>query len=96
MSERRNIMSRALTLNIPDDLFRSLSRIAEESGQSPEELAAVWFAEAIRSFDEDPLLKLAGCIELPPGSPPLINEAGEVLFDPFPEPTGGNGVDHGG
>jgi hypothetical protein len=61
-------MPRDLTLNIPDDLYEALVRIAGQTRQTPEELAEAWFAAGVRSFDEDPLLKLAGCVEANPAA----------------------------
>jgi hypothetical protein len=84
-----------LTLNIPDDLYESLVRIAGQTRQSPDELAVAWLTQGVRGFEEDPLLKLAGCIELGPGHPALTD--GPVAdLSPGPGPSEGNRTGHGG
>ena len=78
-------MPRPITLNLPDDLYESLARMAGVAELPVDELAALWIAQQIKSIDEDPLLKLSGGITLEPGTPPLINEDGVLLFDPLPD-----------
>jgi hypothetical protein len=58
-------MAQKLTLEIPDEDFAFLSRMAAEFGAPREEVAAEWLAAAIQRAREDPLLQLAGSIESP-------------------------------
>src|SRR5262249_39747162 len=58
-----HIMQPSRTITLPDDLFESLARIAEQSNQTPEEVAIDMLIGGIRRYDEDPLLQLLGCIE---------------------------------
>ncbi len=60
-------MPKALTLNVPDEVYQSLQRIAAETGQGPEELSVDMLIGAIHRFDTDPLLKLAGCLDIDAG-----------------------------
>jgi hypothetical protein len=54
-----------LTLEIPDEAFAFLCKMAAEFGAPREEIAAEWLAAAIQRAREDPLLQLAGSIESP-------------------------------
>jgi hypothetical protein len=62
-------MPRTVTLTIPDELYESLARVAAQTRQTPDELAACWLTDGLRGVEEDPLLKLAGCIGPEAGRP---------------------------
>jgi hypothetical protein len=53
-------VERSLSLELPEDLYASLAKIAEQEGKPPEELASQWLAIAIRSLTPDPLDNLIG------------------------------------
>ena len=56
-------MSQHLSLNVPDDLFASLKRAADQAGSTPEQVAANRLAEDAQRREQDPLLKLLGSID---------------------------------
>lgn len=53
-------MERTLTLEMPEELYESLRRRAEEAGQPPESLAIELLAAATRLHSEDPLEEFIG------------------------------------
>jgi hypothetical protein len=53
-------MTHKLLLEIPDDIYSSLVKTAEQTGQPPEELAVKWLANATRRPTDDPLEKFIG------------------------------------
>jgi hypothetical protein len=55
-------MSHTLTLKVSEDLYEPLVEAARRAGQSPEELAARWLMNALRSNAEDPLEKFIGSV----------------------------------
>jgi hypothetical protein len=56
-------MSHVLTIHLPDEIYEPLRRSAEQEQRSPEEVAAEWLAAAVRTIDEDPVIKLLGTVE---------------------------------
>jgi hypothetical protein len=83
IARRMTAMPRALTLNVPDDLYEALVRIAGRTRQTPEQLAEGWLAAGVKRFDEDPLLNLAGCVEAPPDVP-VTGDPAEDGLNPGP------------
>jgi predicted transcriptional regulator len=57
-------MSQALTVQIPDETYQALLRLAEEAGWTPERWATECLIADVHRIDNDPLLKLAGCIDV--------------------------------
>lgn len=55
-------MGHALSIELPPGVYELLRRMAEETHQSPEELAAEWLIATIERIADDPLLKLAGTV----------------------------------
>jgi hypothetical protein len=55
-------MSHLLTLQISEELYRPLMNIAEEMGQTPEEVALMWLSEIARQITDDPIEKFIGTI----------------------------------
>ncbi|MCI0561469.1 MAG: hypothetical protein MN733_23525 [Nitrososphaera sp.] len=53
-------MGHTLTLEVPEDVYESLKRTAEQIGQPPEALAVQWLTTAIRNLVNDPLEKFIG------------------------------------
>lgn len=57
-------MERTLTLEMPEEVYESLRRKAEESGQPPESLAIELLAAAIQPRgEEDPLERFIGAVD---------------------------------
>ena len=53
-------MGHTLTLNVPEDVYQSLQRQAEQTGQSPETVAVQLLATATQPYVEDPLEQFIG------------------------------------
>ena len=53
-------MSQTLTIRVPNDVYESLARAAEEAGQLPEALAAKWLAATAQRATDDPLDRFIG------------------------------------
>lgn len=53
-------MGHAMTLNVPDEVYRSLVQRAEEAGQKPESLAVQLLASAT---EPDPLEEFIGAFD---------------------------------
>jgi hypothetical protein len=56
-------MAHALTIELSEDVFRTLQTRAAQQGQTPETLAAECVAKSVRAPADDPLLKWAGAFE---------------------------------
>lgn len=56
-------MTHTLVLDLPDEVFESVAKKADQEGTTPERLVADWLASTTQLSDDDPLLKLAGCFE---------------------------------
>ena len=56
-------MPHTLTLEAPEEVFTVLVKTAENTGQTPEVLAAQWLADAARRMEEDPLEKFIGAFD---------------------------------
>ncbi len=56
-------MVHALTIELPEEVFRTLQTRAAQQGQSLETLAAECVANSVRPPASDPLLKWAGAFE---------------------------------
>jgi len=54
------LMERTLTIEVPESIYDSLVRVAEQKGQTPEELAVEWLGHAIRMAIEDPVENFIG------------------------------------
>jgi len=52
-----------LTVELEDRLYQALNRIAQQLGQTPEQISAQWIAKAVERVECDPLLALAGTLE---------------------------------
>ena len=53
-------MGHALTLDVPEDVYQSLRRQAEQTGQSPEAFAIQLLATATQHLGTDPLEQFIG------------------------------------
>lgn len=56
-------MGHTLTLEIPEELFESLQKIAEQAGRTPEEMIAHWVTTDVRRIVDDPLAKWIGAFD---------------------------------
>ena len=59
-------MTRTITLELPESLYASLTQRAEQQQSTPEQLIldslATTLGNGAQSVDDDPLIRLAGCI----------------------------------
>jgi hypothetical protein len=55
-------MGHAITVDMPQEVYESLARTAQQTGQTPEELAARWLAAVVRQAAGDPLERFIGGI----------------------------------
>ena len=53
-------MSHTLLLEVPEDVYQTLAKTAEQIGQPPEALATQWVITATRHFANDPLEQFIG------------------------------------
>ena len=55
-------MGYMLTLEVPEDVYESLLKTAEQTGQRPETLAVQWLAQATKQEADDPIEQFIGAI----------------------------------
>jgi hypothetical protein len=60
---RRKVVSHPLTIDVPEDVFSSLSRLAHEQGRTPESLAQDLISRGMQHLESDPFLKWIGAFE---------------------------------
>jgi hypothetical protein len=53
-------MQRAMTIQLPEEVYEPLAQNAQKVGRTPEELVSAWLAVAVRGLAKDPLLRWAG------------------------------------
>jgi hypothetical protein len=53
-------MSHTLTLEVPEDVYESLLKTAEQTGQQPEALAVQWLEQATQKVVDDPVEQFIG------------------------------------
>ena len=53
-------MGHTLTLEVPEDVYESLLKTAQETGQQPETLAVQWLTQATRKGADDPVEQFIG------------------------------------
>lgn len=58
-------MAKTLTIEISDNIYASLVKVASQIGQSPEQIILHWIENRVEPAAEDPLLALAGAFEAP-------------------------------
>ena len=56
-------MSTALTLQIPDHIYKPLLKTSTLIGKTPEQIVSEWIEKMVSRINEDPLLQLAGMFE---------------------------------
>ena len=56
-------MGHMLTLDLPDQVYETLSERAKQSGKTLEDLVLEWLTHTTRNLTDDPLLQLAGTFE---------------------------------
>lgn len=70
-------MSKAITLDLPDQVYHSLAELAAKEGRSAEEVGADWLATFVQHVADDPLMRLAGTLES--GTPDLAERHDDYL-----------------
>ena len=53
-------MGHTLILEVPEDMYESLTKTAKQTGWTPEELAVEWLVTAIRNAINDPVENFIG------------------------------------
>jgi len=53
-------MKHTLTLEVPENIYEPLVKVAEQTGRTPEELALEWLVTSIRVAMEDPVENFIG------------------------------------
>lgn len=56
-------MQHTLVINVPEDVYEPLARAADQTGKSPEEIAADWLANAAQKRSDDPLEEFIGALK---------------------------------
>lgn len=56
-------MSHILSLEVPEAIYESLVRTAQQSGQLPESLAIQWLAQATDQVIDDPVEQFIGAFD---------------------------------
>ncbi|MBV8127814.1 MAG: hypothetical protein ACLQU5_25335 [Isosphaeraceae bacterium] len=56
-------MSHPLTIDVPEEVFSYLNKLALQQGKTPETLAQELVSTAVQELEEDPLLRWAGAID---------------------------------
>jgi hypothetical protein len=55
-------MGHTLTLEMPQEMYEPLAKTAQQTGQTPEDLAAEWLIAAIRKAMSDPVENFIGAL----------------------------------
>ena len=55
-------MEHILTLEVPQDVYEPLAKTAQQTGQTPEEVAVEWLAAALRQVVDDPIERFIGAL----------------------------------
>ena len=63
-------MTQRLLIQVPEDTYESLAKLARETGSAPEELAAQWVVNAAHKLTDDPLLSAIGLVKSLPSDVP--------------------------
>jgi hypothetical protein len=58
-------MAKTVTIEISDNIYASLMKVAAQIGQTPEQIILYWIENQIEPATKDPLLALAGVFEAP-------------------------------
>ena len=56
-------MSHPLTIDVPEEVFSYLNKLALQQGKTPETLAQELVSSAVQELEEDPLPRWAGAID---------------------------------
>jgi len=56
-------MSHSLTIDVPEEVFSYLNKLALQQGKTPETLAQELVSTAVQELEEDPLLRWAGAVD---------------------------------
>ena len=58
-------MAKTLTIEVSDTIYTSLTQLATQIGQTPEQFILTWLESRVDLANKDPLLALAGVFEAP-------------------------------
>ena len=76
-------MGHTITVDMPQEVYESLAKTAQQAGQTPEELAKLWLLASLRRIADDPLEKFIGAVSS--GVPDLSDRhddyLGRALYD---------------
>jgi hypothetical protein len=53
-------MAHTVTLQLPENLYEPLVRVANQTGQTPEELITGWLSNAVQQFADHPIEEFIG------------------------------------
>ena len=71
-------MSQTITLQLPDDVMKQVTKVAAASGRSIEDTLQTWISQTAKKFDEMAMLQQA--TELPIYTPQGGEETAQVLL----------------
>jgi hypothetical protein len=87
---RRTIVSHPLTIDVPEEVFSNLNRLAIREGKTPEALAQDLISRGVQSLESDPLLKWIGAFEsdVPDAAVRHDHYIGEALYRELKDDSG--------
>ena len=59
------MMMKILEIQVSDNIYKSLTKVALQAGQTPEQVILHWIERSVDQSTKDPLLALAGAFEAP-------------------------------
>ncbi len=83
-------MSHPLTIDVPEEVFSYLNKLALQQGKTPETLAQELVSTAVQELEEDPLLRWIGAVEsdVPDAAERHDYYIGEALYKELRGETG--------
>ena len=83
-------MSHSLTIDVSEDVFSNLSRLALQEGKTPETLARDLISRMIQTQESDPLLKWIGAFQsdVPDAAERHDHYIGEALYKELKSDSG--------
>lgn len=83
-------MSHPLTINVSEEVFSNLNKLALQQGKTPETLAQELVSTAVQELEEDPLLRWVGAVEsdVPDAAERHDYYLGEALYKELRGETG--------
>lgn len=83
-------MSHPLTIDVSEEVFSNLNKLALQQGKTPEALAEELVSTAVQDLESDPLLRWVGAVEsdVPDAAERHDYYIGEALYKELREETG--------